>query len=123
MREIKELNTETANLKQGLMTMKEGQVLYRSGEVVFAGVLNATDNQAEIDKEIQWLVSNANMAALERLGMKPDASLEPTWILKDDIEKSTQYYSNQQDEPSGTCKGSCQYSCRSAYCLWIECLS
>jgi uncharacterized protein (DUF3084 family) len=84
--EIKELNTETANLKQGLMTMKEGQVLYRSGEVVFAGVLNATDNQAEIDKEIQWLVSNANMAALERLGMKPDASLEPTWILKDDIE-------------------------------------
>jgi cell division protein FtsB len=121
--EIKELNTETANLKQGLMTMKEGQVLYRSGEVVFAGVLNATDNQAEIDKEIQWLVSNANMAALERLGMKPDASLEPTWILKDDVEKSTQYYSNQQDEPSGTCKGSCQYSCRSAYCLWTECLS
>jgi uncharacterized protein (DUF3084 family) len=84
--EIKELNTETANLKQGLLTMREGQVLYRSGEVVFAGVLNATDNQAEIDKEIQWLVSNANMAALERLGMKPDASLEPTWILKDDVE-------------------------------------
>ena len=85
--EIKALNTETDNLKQGLLTMKEGHVLYRSGEIVFAGVLKGGQNDEEVDKQVKWLVKNANVAALERLGLNPAADVEPVWVMKDEYDR------------------------------------
>ena len=85
--EIKALNKETDKLKQGLLTMKEGHVLYRSGEIVFAGVLQGDQSDAEVDKQIKWLMKNANVAALERLGLNPAADVEPVWVMKDEYER------------------------------------
>ena len=85
--EIKALNKETDNLKQGLLTMKEGHVLYRSGEIVFAGVLKGGQSEEEIDKQVKWLVKNANVASLERLGLNPAADVEPVWVMKDEYDR------------------------------------
>jgi uncharacterized protein (DUF3084 family) len=96
--EIKALNTETDKLKQGLLTMKEGHVLYRSGEVVFAGVLQGGQNDAEVEKQVKWLVKNANVAALERLGLNPAADVEPVWIMKDEYDRLSTALKNSKTD-------------------------
>lgn len=85
--EIASLNKETENLKQGLLTMKEGQVLYRSGEVVFAGVLKGSQDNDEVERQVKWLIKSANVASLERLGLNPQANVEPVWVMKDEYER------------------------------------
>lgn len=96
--EIKALNNETDKLKQGLLTMKEGHVLYRSGEVVFAGVLQGGQSDAEVDKQVKWLIKNANVAALERLGLNPAADVEPVWIMKDEYERLSTSLKNSKTD-------------------------
>ena len=82
--EIKNLQQDTVLLEKGLNNMKEGQVLYRSGEVVFAGVLKGRQDEAQNKDQVQWLIRSANAAVLDRVGLEGQKGLEPVWIIKDE---------------------------------------
>lgn len=96
--EIKTLQQDTALLQQGLNNMKEGQVLYRSGEVVFAGVLKGRQDEAKNKEQIQWLVRSANAAVLDRMGVQDQKGLEPLWIMKDEYGRLVQQLNESKND-------------------------
>lgn len=79
--EIKDLQLKTDVLQKGLYTMKEGQVLYQSGEVVFAGVVKAGLSMDESRKQVNWLLESANKATLSRLGFTDTTKTPDTDII------------------------------------------
>ena len=84
--EIKDLKQETDNLQQGLAFMRGGQMMYRSGEVVFAGVLH-TGSEEENRNQMNWLMEGANTAAMNRIGLDPSSKAEIIWAQRDEFER------------------------------------
>ncbi len=84
--EIKDLQQETNALQQGLAVMRGGQMMYRSGEVVFAGVVH-TGTEEENSKQMSWLMEEANLAAMNRIGLDPSSKAEIVWAQRDEYER------------------------------------
>ena len=63
--------------------MREGQVYYRAGEVVYAGVMRGGLKHDANVAQVNWLLQNANEVALERLGMQQkDQPLQAIWLSR-----------------------------------------
>lgn len=82
--EISELEQTTEALRKGIINMREGQVYYRAGEVVYAGIMRGGLSHDENEAQVNWLLQNANEAALQRLGVaqQQDKPLQAIWISK-----------------------------------------
>ena len=85
--EIDELEKTTETLRKG---MREGQVYYRAGEVVFAGIMRGGLKHEENMIQMNWLLQNANEAALQRLGVIHDEQkpLQAIWIGKNVVDNA-----------------------------------
>ena len=88
--EIDELEKTTEALRKGIINMREGQVYYRAGEVVFAGVMRGGLKHEENMIQMNWLLQNANEAALQRLGVIHDEKkpLQAIWIGKNVVDNA-----------------------------------
>jgi uncharacterized protein (DUF3084 family) len=84
--EIKDLKQATTELQQGLAFMRGGQMMYRSGEVVFAGVIH-TGTEEENRKQMGWLMEGANTAAMNRIGLDPSSKAEIVWTQRDEFDR------------------------------------
>ena len=82
--EIEELEKTTDALRKGIINMREGQVYYRAGELVYAGVMRGGLKHDANVAQVNWLLQNANEAALERLGMQQqkDQPLQAIWLSR-----------------------------------------
>ena len=81
--EIAELEKTTDALRKGIINMREGQVYYRAGEVVYAGVMRGGLKHDANVAQVNWLLQNANEAALERLGMQQkEEPLQAIWLSR-----------------------------------------
>ena len=84
--EIEELEKTTDALRKGLINMREGQVYYRAGEVVYAGVMRGGLKHDANVAQVNWLLQNANEAALERLGMQnKEEPLQAIWLSRNTV--------------------------------------
>lgn len=89
--EVSELEQTTETLRKGIVNMREGQVYFRAGEVVFAGVMHGGLKHEENLVQMNWLLQNANEAALQRLGVRYDQQQLPPqaiWISKEVVESA-----------------------------------
>lgn len=88
--EIDELEKTTEALRKGIINMREGQVYYRAGEVVFAGIMRGGLKHEENMIQMNWLLQNANEAALQRLGVIHDEQkpLQAIWIGKNVVDNA-----------------------------------
>ena len=84
--EIKGLQAETDALQQGLAFMRGGQMMYRSGEVVFAGTIH-TGTEEENRNQMNWLIEGANTAAMNRIGLDPSSKAEIVWAQRDEYDR------------------------------------
>lgn len=81
--EVADLEKTTEQLRKGIINMREGQLYYRAGEVVFAGVMRGGLKHEENEVQMNWLLQSANEAALQRLGVQHDEKqLQAIWINK-----------------------------------------
>ncbi len=81
--EIEALEETTEALRKGIINMREGQVYYRAGEVVYAGVMRGGLGHEENVAQVNWLLQNANEAALQRLGVRQEENpLQAIWISR-----------------------------------------
>lgn len=81
--EIDNLEKTTEALRKGIINMREGQVYYRAGEVVYAGIMRGGLKHEENIVQVNWLLQNANEAALQRLGVRQEEQpLQAIWISK-----------------------------------------
>lgn len=85
--DINSLKQETAALEEGLAFMRGGQMMYGSGEVVFAGVLQGGLADEENRKQMSWLLQSANDAAMNRVGLAPDSKAEIVWASRQEYDK------------------------------------
>ena len=67
--------------------MRGGQMMYGSGEVVFAGVLQGGLADEENRKQMSWLLQSANDAAMNRVGLAPDSKAEIVWASRQEYDK------------------------------------
>ena len=85
--EIESLKQETKDLQQGLAVMRGGQMMYRSGEIVFAGVLQGGLPEEENMKQINWMLDGANTAAMNRIGLDSSSKAEVVWLTREEVER------------------------------------
>lgn len=84
--EVGELEKTTEALRQGIINMREGQIYYRAGEIVYAAVLKGS-NHNENMKQIDWLLTNANQSALQRLGEQmPEKPVQVIWLSQEFVQ-------------------------------------
>ena len=87
--EVADLEKTTEALRKGIINMREGQVYYRAGEVVFAGVMRGGLKHEENMVQMNWLLQSANEAALQRLGIHRDEKpLQAIWISKSVVDNA-----------------------------------
>ena len=87
--EIEELEKTTEDLRKGIINMREGQVYYRAGEVVYAGVMRGGLKHDANLAQVNWLLQNANEAALERLGMRQNEQpLQAIWLSRGAVDNA-----------------------------------
>ena len=87
--EIEELEKTTDALRKGIINMREGQVYYRAGEVVYAGVMRGGLKHDANVAQVNWLLQNANEAALERLGMQQrEEPLQAIWLARGSVDNA-----------------------------------
>lgn len=81
--EIAELEQTTEELRQGIITIREGQVFYRAGEIVYSGIMRGGLSHEENIAQVNWLLQNANSAALQRLGIRQtEENVQALWVSK-----------------------------------------
>ncbi len=85
--DINDLKQETAELQQGLVAMRGGQMMYGSGEIVFAAVLKGGLSEEENQKQVNWLLDSANGSAVNRIGLEPDSKASVIWASREECEK------------------------------------
>ena len=87
--EVADLEKTTEQLRKGIINMREGQLYYRAGEVVFAGVMRGGLKHEENEVQMNWLLQSANEAALQRLGVQHDEKpLQAIWINKNLVDEA-----------------------------------
>ena len=87
--EVEDLEEVTEHLRKNVISMREGQVFYRAGEVVYAGVLRSGLSHEENIAQLNWLISNANDTILRRLGLNDnDEKLQAIWLSKKSVEQA-----------------------------------
>lgn len=97
--EVEDLEKTTAALLKGIITMREGQVYFRAGEVLYAGVLHGGLTHEENIAQVNWLLQNSNEAALQRLGLQDkDEPVQAIWISKNIVNKAVAALDNSQGD-------------------------
>lgn len=88
--EITEFEETTKELRKGIISMREGQVFYRTGEVIYAGVMHGGLSHEENIVQVNWLLHSANGAALQRLGMEQNKEqpLQAIWIAQSIVDEA-----------------------------------
>lgn len=95
--EVADLEKTTEQLRKGIINMREGQLYYRAGEVVFAGVMRGGLKHEENEVQMNWLLQSANEAALQRLGVQHDEKpLQAIWINKNIVDEAVAALDNSK---------------------------
>ena len=91
--EIGQLSKVADRLQQGLINVREGQIIFRAGEVVASGRLEAGKNMEISAKELDSLMNSTNELLLERLGIE-NKQLQVVFIEQTEV-KNTLYKISQ----------------------------
>lgn len=76
----KGLEKRAEQLRQGLITMKEGDIIFRAGEIVASGVIQGNRSAAEVAADLASLAAVANRNVAARLGA--DRSDQDIWVYQ-----------------------------------------
>mgnify|MGYP001093884949 FL=1 len=79
-KEVSSLEETTERLRRGIVAMREGDVVYRSGEVIYAGVLSSKLNNEENAKQMEMFLNAANEAAMQRMGIRSEEPVGVLWL-------------------------------------------
>jgi len=86
--EVGSLETATKKLQENMAAMREGDVVFRSGEILYASVLKAGLSAEENQKQMDVFLAAANGHILERTGVKEDKQV--LWVAKESVKSALQ---------------------------------
>lgn len=80
--EIEQLNRTAERLREGLMNIREGRIIYRAGEVVSSGVIKADNNENANKVELGRFLSEINTELVNKLGVE-NKNLQVLYLQED----------------------------------------
>lgn len=86
--DIERFKALTKHLSEGLQFVREGDIIYRSGEVILSKVLPYEDGSAKISAGLLDIFGIANQSVLNRLGIKEQ--VEAIWVSQADFNQAVQ---------------------------------
>lgn len=91
--DIVHLSSIAERLQQGLISVREGQIIFRAGELVASGRLTAGKNMEESAKELDTLMKTTNALLIDKLGIE-NKQLQVVFIEQNEV-KNTLYKMSQ----------------------------
>ena len=85
--EIKELEEATTKLRAGLIAIREGDVIFRAGEVLYAGILQAGLPADENTKQMDAFLAAANQTILTRMDVT-NKEVQALWLPNEMVRKA-----------------------------------
>lgn len=95
--DVDRLNQLTANLRKGIITVREGVVVYRAGEVLSVSVIKAGKSAEENGQALAAIIQATNQGILNRLGVT-DKNMEALWIAQTDFDKTVAFLGTTNDD-------------------------
>ncbi len=95
--DLDHLNELTASLKKGLQNVREGTVIFRTGEVLSTSVVNGGKSPADTAKALADVIYRTNTMILDKLNVS-DKKLEILWIGRSEFEQAASLIA-QTDQP------------------------
>lgn len=86
--EVNDLEQMTERLRRGILAIREGQVVFRSGEVVYAGILKGGLTDEENNRQMQLFLATANEVTLHRMGIETEELVQAIWMPNEVIEEA-----------------------------------
>ena len=87
--EVSELEKATKTLRDSMVAIREGNVIYRNGEIIFAGVLKSGLNNDDNKRQLDTFLSAANSQVLARMNAKKE--VQAIWLSKDTVEAALKH--------------------------------
>ena len=91
--DVERLNVLTARLNKGIQFVREGQVVYRAGEIIANAVLPYSEDENQRAKLLSDVMYKANQHVLERLGVKEE--IEALWLSQAEFQEALDRLSAQ----------------------------
>lgn len=95
--DVDRLNELTANLRQGIQTVREGVVVFRASEVLTTAVTKGGQPPKDTEGILGGIINATNRAVLNRLGVQ-DKNIEVLWIAKTDFDQAVSIIASTPEE-------------------------
>ena len=82
------LEKQSDELRNGIRIMREGDIVYRAGEVIASGVIRGSRDIREVQADMESLAQLANRNVLQHLGQ--NAADKEVWIYQPEYEKAVE---------------------------------
>jgi len=82
----KELERRTSDLRNGMRIMREGDIIYRAGEILSSGVLRGGQKEKDVKADMTGLVQLANRDVAQRLGANTEDS--DIWVYPPEYDQA-----------------------------------
>jgi uncharacterized protein (DUF3084 family) len=84
----KALEKQSDELRNGIRIMRQGDIVYRAGEVIASGVIRGSRESKDVQADMETLTQLANRNVLQRLGQ--NAADKEVWIYQPEYEKAVE---------------------------------
>jgi uncharacterized protein (DUF3084 family) len=95
--DVDRLNELTANLKKGLQIVREGTVVFRTGEMLSNATIRGGQSAEATSRELAGVIYKTNQYILEKLNVD-DKKLEILWIAQSDFDQAVKAISGTDEE-------------------------
>lgn len=95
--DVNRLNDLTAKLNKGIQVVREGDIVYRAGEVLTTSVIKGSDSQKAIENSLAGTILTTNQSILTKLGID-DKKTEALWIAQTDFDQAVSLIANSQQD-------------------------
>ena len=95
-KENKELEKRTEELRDGLAIMRAGDISFRAGEVLAAGVVHGNRPIEAVREDMASLIQLANMNCSQHLGIETEESM--IWIYTPEYDQATESIASGTDD-------------------------
>ena len=94
--DIERLNVLTKRLNQGIQFVREGDIVYRAGEVIINGTVSRDEDKNKTIEELTNIFGMANQSILDRLGVKEN--IDVIWLARESFEQAIEQIQRSNQE-------------------------
>ncbi len=95
--DLDHLNELTENLKKGLQNVREGTVVFRTGEVLSTAVVRGDQSREDTTNQLAAIIYNTNRHLLDKLEVT-DKKLEILWIPRSEFDQALSLLTDKKQE-------------------------